>query len=77
MYNAYILYQIHDEDIPLFRFRFSRLPFLAFTEDFFILVYRSSLVETGIFPQHPAPTFAVDENGGQLVGTISTNTYLF
>lgn len=55
----------------------SRLPLQAFPRSFTILLYRSSLGETGIFPQHPAPALAVDENGGQLIGGISTNTYWF
>lgn len=60
--------------IPFFRIRFPTSA-LGIQRRFSILLYRSSLGETGIFPQHPAPALAVDENGGQLIGGITINTY--
>ena len=49
-------------------FRFSHLPP-------FYLTVQIIFGEPGIFPQHPAPARAVDENGGQLIGEISTNCF--
>lgn len=55
----------------------SRLPLHTVVVDNYLAVF-SSLMWTGIFPQHPAPALTDDENGGQrIIGRFQKDVILF